>query len=182
MSIFHLPPTAQKMIIKINIFKKSQWDLLCYYSSWRRRKEKNKELLSRHCWMMTGRGAVTTGFLVLPSNLLKSHHLLLCLNLVMTRLWSRSRVLIMPLFKSFTICLPLFSMRLHPSPEVQMVLTWKWIPAKNLVAVLDLLIALQGWQLFCHGLVLKVQLGCNQWCLGLLALPWVIDCVLVDVA
>ena len=36
------------------------------------------------------------------------------------------------------------------------------IPDKNLVAVLGLLIALQGWQLCCHCLVLKVLLGYNQ--------------------
>ena len=76
-----------------------------------------------------------------------------------------------PVFNTFT-----------PSPGMQMVHTWKWIPTRNLVAILDLSIALQGWQLFCHGLVLKVMCGYNQYCLELLALPWVIGCILVDVA
>ena len=49
-------------------------------------KTPNKMHLSRQYWMMTGRGTVTVRFLVLPSNLQKSHHLLPCLNLVMTRL------------------------------------------------------------------------------------------------
>jgi hypothetical protein len=44
------------------------------------------------------------------------------------------------------------------------------IPDKSLVAVLGLLIALQGWQLCCHGLVFKVLLRYNQLCLDVLAL------------
>jgi hypothetical protein len=44
-------------------------------------------------------------------------------------------------------------------------------PGKKLVTILDMLIALQGWQLCCHRLVLKGLLGYNQQCLGLLALP-----------
>ena len=113
MPIFHLPPTVQKMVIKQILLKNSPWDLLCIYCSMRRRKERNKVLLSRKCWMMMRRGAVSARFLMLPTNLLKSHHLLPCLNLVMNMLWSCSHVLIMPLFKSFTTCLLLFSIHLH---------------------------------------------------------------------
>ena len=44
-------------------------------------------------------------------------------------------------------------------------------PDKNLVGVLDLLISLQGWPLYCHGLVFKILLGYNQCCLVLQTLP-----------
>ena len=55
-------------------------------------------------------------------------------------------------------------------------------PDKNLVFVLDLLEELQGWTMYCHGLVLKVLIEYNQFCLVLLAPSWVIDCILVDIA
>ena len=48
-------------------------------------------------------------------------------------------------------------------------------PDKNLVFVLDLLEELQGWTMYCHGLVLKVLIEYNQFCLVLLAPSWVIE-------
>ena len=57
---------------------------------------------------MMGRGTVTTRFLMLPSNPQKRHCLLPCLNLVMTRLWSCSHILTIPLFKSITTYCPCF--------------------------------------------------------------------------